>query len=759
LVALAGCTGELPPAPTPAAPAATATLPADVFPALPDRGAGIVADVEAMVGDDETLLLVGTAHGREPVPVLRYSTDAGATWHDGELSPAASSATVIGEETVGVAAVAAAGQQRRWLALGSADRALFAWTSADARTWERAPVTGIDPGRGEEVSSVAGMTGGGFVAVGGRQTEAGSRPMAWTSPDGIAWTARKIGGEGWLREVATSGDRMVAVGERSFGEVTKKGRSQESLLLSSTDRGVTWRRSAVREPVGSGNFVSRLGEVVATDTGFMVGGTYYHDRQDTYRPMLLTSGDLRTWKQTPRLLDAGDRAEIAELMQLRSTTVAVQRVARSQTRTEVKISYLYPGASGWMAADTPGTDASAWAAVGAVSGETTVLAVELDGNPSKRRLWRHTGQRLVGDAEVATPADLRPDVRPVQLLVVDGRLGASGTAQGTPAIWAADGAGFGVPKALPVAADQSVDQVAWHPDGGYLAIGQQVANHALTLHSPDAAHWQRTAPKTFNKVAQYHGSTIEDVAWVNGRWVAVGTKTSNGDVRQSALVYTSTDGRSWLQGRPTEVTGRGDWYDRRDPLDDLHGLDNRSREMRAVTGYGRGAVAVGLTTSDGYQRPAAWTSSDLRRWRLVTLPSGKYPEAYLTSVDAVGTVLVARGWALAKGATDWESAVWRSTDGGRSWTFGGGHSVAAAVLAAGGREFLRVELADDRRTLTLFRSPDGRSWTSSQVPVAGLADGMRLSLRDAVVHDGAVQLLLTLRTARDAVTVLQRIPL
>ena len=68
-------------------------------------------------------------------------------------------------------------------------------------------------------------------------------------------------------------------------------------------------------------------------------------------------------------------------------------------------------------------------------------------------------------------------------------------------------------------------------------------------------------------------------------------------------------------------------------------------------------------------------------------------------------------------------------------------------------------LADDHRTLTLWRSADGLAWTQSPVAVDGLADGMEVSLNDALVHDGALQLLLTVQNRLDAVTVVQRVPL
>lgn len=754
VLALIGCTGE-PPAPGgPPSPA----LPADVFPALPDRGPGIETRVEAMAGDGETLVMVATVEGRARVPVLRYSADAGATWRDAAPNGPASEA-VIGEEAVGVAAVATRGQHRQWLAIGTIDRTLFARTSSDARVWDRTPITGIDPGRGEQVTSVAGFDGGGFVAVGGRWRDEQTWPMAWTSPDGISWTPREIAGQGWLTEVATRGDRAVAVGHRQLPEMTR-GRSQSSLLVTSVDRGAGWRGVAVKEPGTSGNFVSYLEHVVATGSGFVVGGGYYDRHSDGYRPLLLTGSGAAGWRAVRRLPDAGESSDVDELLQLGSTTVAVQRASRAGTRDELRVRYLFAGDGSWTDGSTPRPARSARAAAGAAVGGVAVLAVSVEGDPGRGLLWRFQSPAQVGEIELAPPPGLRDNVRPEGLLVVEGRLGGYGVAQGAPVLWDAGGAGFGAARSLPLGAEETLGQVAWSADGGYLATGHHSADRAFVLHSPDGLSWRRTATQAFNPVAQYHWSTINGVTRANGRWVVVGAKSSNGTVRRSALVYSSADGRSWVQGAPTRVTRRGDWYDRRDPLDDLHGLDNRGREPRAVLAVGRSLVAVGETGSDRRARPAAWIAPDGRRWRLVALPSGDYPEASASAVVRVGDVLLADGWAFASGAVRSTRVAWRSSDGGRTWTFQafpGDYS--AVLLAAGDAEFLRVVLADDDRTVRLSRSSDGQGWSESTIGVDGLADGTRLDLLDALVHEDALHLLLTIRNRLDAVTVVRRVPL
>ena len=752
---VSGCTGD-PPSPRP--PVNAPALPAEVFPTLPDRGNGVETTVEAMAGDGETLVMVTTVEGRTSVPGLRYSTDAGATWQDGTLSDAAASATLVGEEALGVAAVAGSGAERRWLALGGKDDVLFAWTSADAKTWERTPITGIRTDNGERPLSATGLNSGGFVAVGGRWRDDIYRPMVWTSPDGIAWTARRIPGEGVLNEVVASGDRVLAVGERQLSRVTK-GRSRVSLLATSTDGGVRWRRVAVKEPATSGDFSSSLDHAVATPAGFVVGGSYYDDVTRGYRPLLLTSRDLTSWKPTHRLPDAGESSEIDELVRVGSATVAAQRSRTAGARDELRIWYLFPGDPQWTAGAAPKPKQNAWITAGAGVREVAVFAVGIGGGPRRTAVWRFDSPARVAELDVTPPSGMRTRVQVGRLFVADGVLAAHGRTQGTFVRWPADRAGFGTPTPLGLAADESVQQIVWSSDGGYLATGEVDGDHAFTMQSDDGTNWRRTPPKAFNEVAQYHSSEINDAIRFDGRWVVVGERSTNADVRGSALVYSSADGARWTPGRPTKVTARGDWYGSRDPLDDLHGLDNRSRSMTAVIAAERGLVAVG-GTGDGLTDPAAWVSRDGRTWRLVPLDRGDYVRARVSDVQRVRGVLLASGWVLAKGGTRTTRAVWRSTDDGEHWkltAFGG--TFAESRTAAAGAEFLQLVLADDHRTLTLWRSADGLAWTQSPVAVDGLADGMEVSLNDALVHDGALQLLLTVQNRLDAVTVVQRVPL
>ena len=179
-----------------------------------------------------------------------------------------------------------------------------------------------------------------------------------------------------------------------------------------------------------------------------------------------------------------------------------------------------------------------------------------------------------------------------------------------------------------------------------------------------------------------------------------------------------------------------------------------------MVGVDKGLIAVGRTTKGLQYRPAAWLSTDNRSWRLVPLTSGKYPDSNPAAVHSVGGVLVADGWASAEGSSYNVRARWRSTDGGRSWKFTATTAKAASWLTTSSdTEFLQIVTADDERSVTLFRSTDGATWSESPITIDGLAEGMEIGVRDAVVHDGALHVLLTLSNRLDAVTVVQRVEL
>ncbi|MFT3859918.1 hypothetical protein [Micropruina sp.] len=757
VLVLTACTSDPPAALSPVGAQVNAPkLPAQQFSTLPDRGPGATTSIQALAGDGRVIVMQATVQGGAAVPVLRSSVDGGVTWRTAQLTEAAAQATQVGEWASGLVAVSSIGQTPRWLALGGHDDTPIAWTSDDAQVWSRRQITGVNP-ETDQFNSVVGMPGGGFIAVGRHWTTAASRPRVWRSDDGVAWRVLKLPGRGALSEVAVRGDRLVAVGSRELTTVTK-GRSQLALLFTSADQGASWR--PVREPSDSGDFAAWLSHVVATEDGFVVGGSYFDQDEDTYQPLLLRSTGLRAWRALPRLDEFDESSGVGELVQVGGRTLVAQTTKNPGSRERVLLQALEAGATKWRLLSTPVHRDSVTGPVGVALGDGAVLAVGVESRPSVSALWTVHPDGAVTDAEVTPPPNATANVQPFGLLVVNGAVEAYGSAQGASVLWHRSSSGFGVPTVMRDVAGETVDAVHWNGTGGFLATGTQNDQHAFVLDSSDGINWRRTQPKAFNSVAQYHYSSIDDATWGHGRWVVVGEKSSNGSARTSALAYTSPDAVRWVQGTPTTVTSRGDYFDPRAPLDDLHGLESNARSMSAVLALPKGLVAVGEVGTPGHRRPAAWVSGDNRRWRLVPVSSPGYTDAAIRTVQMVDGVLLGLGWVGNARSPRPVRATWRSTDGGRHWTFQaieGNHAVT--LFAASDHEFLQLVLADDHRSVTLHRSTDGLTWAASPVTINGLAEGMQVDLFDAVVCDGTLQVLIELANRLDAVRVLQTVPL
>ncbi|NDU73059.1 hypothetical protein GWI34_10505 [Actinomadura sp. DSM 109109] len=167
------------------------------FPAAPGR-------LSDAVHGGRGWLAVGSGAGTSPGPLALTSQD-GLTWQKPEFPK-------------GPPPVAAAAGASGYVAVGAG----AAWRSADLRTWTRGGLDGA-------ASDVA-ATSRAYAAVGGR----GRAPAAWTSPDGLRWTAAKLppGLTAPLTQVAAKGDILVAL-------------SGDSAALVSTDAGATWTRRAL----------------------------------------------------------------------------------------------------------------------------------------------------------------------------------------------------------------------------------------------------------------------------------------------------------------------------------------------------------------------------------------------------------------------------------------------------------------------------------------------------------------------------------
>ncbi|WP_242909055.1 sialidase family protein [Actinomadura terrae] len=246
---------------------------------------------------------------------------------------------------------------------------------------------------------------------------------------------------------------------------------------------------------------------------------------------------------------------------------------------------------------------------------------------------------------------------------------------------------------------------------GVAAVGQVVvavggesdvlASRGLFLVSTDGG-------RTFKPAAQQGpdggaprpGETPQAVGGSSGGWVAVGTRTGG-----TGVVWTSENGREW----------------RREP-DAVGSVFGANDRVRRIVASGGGYLAIGDHSQKGDfsdAAPAVWLSADGRRWEArtgdqigVQVDRGTFS---LVEAAASGKVILLEGLVTPGRRKPSYRKVWRSDDGGRTWStsdvpvpkgsrgliIGGGEAGFLAVreIRAGGRAYGQA-----------FASKDGSQW-------------------------------------------------
>jgi hypothetical protein len=178
-----------------------------------------------------------------------------------------------------------------------------------------------------------------------------------------------------------------------------------------------------------------------------------------------------------------------------------------------------------------------------------------------------------------------------------------------------------------------------------------------------------------------HPATL--IAGSPGRWVAVGPNS----------VWTSTTGTSW-----TLRSSRG--------ITPAQAGDQVTVLRRTATGF----LAAGRTASGG---PVLWTSATGASWRRLgpdqlglTAPGGGTVGPITAAAASGPTTLIAT-----------TAAVWRSTDGGTTWSpvtvpasNGAGGSIAGLAVAGSTFVAVRPGQAQGRADGVAFTSSDGQTW-------------------------------------------------
>jgi hypothetical protein len=196
-----------------------------------------------------------------------------------------------------------------------------------------------------------------------------------------------------------------------------------------------------------------------------------------------------------------------------------------------------------------------------------------------------------------------------------------------------------------------------------------------------------------------HAATL--IAGGQGRWAAVGP----------SAIWTSHDGVAW-----TLASTRG--------ITPMQGGDQANVLRRTVTGF----LAAGENVPPGdpaAATPVVWTSANGVTWRRLgaaqlhlTAEGGRAGALTSAAVDGAATVVsgvVTMNSAQGGGARS-ASGVWRSTNGGATWSavtvpVSNGATASAAVAAtANGFVAVRPGLAKTGADAVVFTSPDGAAW-------------------------------------------------
>jgi hypothetical protein len=180
------------------------------------------------------------------------------------------------------------------------------------------------------IADVAGLPGGGFVAVGYEPPD--WIPAAWTSPDGATWSIHPMGTTKFTFPVA------MAIG--ADGTVVAVGRSGPLPVAWTSTDGVTWQAHPVARLDDRG-IAERMTTVVATGHGYLAGGSVGPELLERHA-RFWTSIDGLDWRPVPDDPAAFADAEVRSITPFGDGYLAVGVLGTAQAHT---------GAVAWTSAD------------------------------------------------------------------------------------------------------------------------------------------------------------------------------------------------------------------------------------------------------------------------------------------------------------------------------------------------------------------------------------------------------------------------
>ncbi|SEF82092.1 hypothetical protein SAMN04489712_102157 [Thermomonospora echinospora] len=657
---------------------------------------GLVQQLTGVAGEGATLIAVGGETGGPDRARFLVSADGGRSWRTARVRAADG-----GEPPPAEMPRRVTGGAGRWVALGGpavqaedAAGPTVVWTSKDGLTWTRQPAVAAF-GPQDRVMSLA-RTSTGFMAVGTTDAGDGTRGVLWTSADGSAWQRvdrTSIGDVVTLDRVAASGGTVVVRGtvrkkvtkvERKGGKKRKVTRTvEESGRWRSADGGRTWSQVDVSQAQGSYGALTGLvggpGGFFATREAKQTTGS--KKRRKTVRySVVWSSPDGARWTPAGRIQPggyarlerlAGSPAGLAALADVGDGKKAVLRSGDGRT---------------WQrAGEVSGPDIGGMAALGG----TVALAGSKGGDG-------YLALPGTGEVNLATvPGAVRTE-RAITALVPDGaRLVAVGSTNGEPAAWVGPST-RAWQRASGLNGDPDPQTRRWlsdavRGDDGWLAVGRH-GDSPLLFTSTDAATWEKGRSLPGKGFA-------ESAAFGPGGYVAAG------QYGRWAAVWHSADLKKWTRG-----SGAG---------------EGRMRDVTAVPG---GYVAVGARPGPKGDRPAAWTSTDGRKWTAVRMPAPPPGAAsgMLTRVAARGDVLVAIGSGKTGAPEQPYPFTAVSADGGKTWQVqtlpGGaaGGTVTAVTATPTGHVVAGTTGNPGGKDVAVWSSADGRTWKAVLAHGTGL---------------------------------------
>ncbi|MFC4532463.1 hypothetical protein [Sphaerisporangium dianthi] len=691
-------------------------------PGVSGNGSSQVLNAVTSVGS--TVVAVGSdTTSPVPRPLFLVSTDRGKTWQMGRVNGAA------GYQPAGSAGLVTGGDGR-WLAAGTeapgaaGAAARGMWTSTDGRTW-----TAVDPSRlsafwsGDRITDLA-RTAGGFVAVGSTTLQDGGYgPVAWVSPDGLAWSRVDTGEIGAtdkvraIRAVVARGDAVVALADPGKGDTT-------SVILRSPDGGRTWLRTAAALP----GVRPEPGALAVAGKGFLMVPTLQKSDAGEVRVYCSELGD--EWRQCGVIGGLG--REATGVRGLASSAAGVAAVAES----------------GWERyAVFTSTDGKNWTEstdLGQIPGTLRGLAITDAGTLVAAGDQRSGG---LDNLPVLMMADKGKPAAPVPLAQISGltrsarettalvaagqSFVAVGSVKGDAGIWTSATGQNWKPVNVPAlggAGRQAFNDVA-HGAHGWLAVGSTTADSAfvrpLLATSTDGRTW-REGPESpaFGASGRYAVVPRVVAAGPNG-YVMAGDDSGPGGV--VAALWFSPDLKRFSRAAPQSLPAGG--------------ADVRIDDLVATEG---GYLAIGGSGTAGRTSGVVWSSRDGLNWtaRKRVIPEGARA-ANLHRVVLHDQRIVAVGGATNdKGVEQPFSAV--STDDGVTWRYSWLPADAAASV---------LDLADSKDGLvavgsygspatgdsTVWTSADGDDWQRHTLTGDGMTgDGAQWLSAIAVIGDRVV---------------------